>query len=186
MKNIFLIYGPSGSGQDVIIEGLKKFLPIKRVVTTVSRPQRKGESEGRPYHFISPEEFVEKIEAGQFVEYTQKYNGVWYGVTQEELAKVTQGNALGIWKVDYKGVETIKKKFPGIIAILIIAPLEILERRIRRRDQNNEEYIQSRMEHNREYFIEDITYDYKVENEEGKLDQAIQKVADIIRKEARG
>ena len=52
MKNVFIISGPSGSGQDSIIESLALLLPLKRVITTTTRPKRDTESEGNPYHFI--------------------------------------------------------------------------------------------------------------------------------------
>jgi len=53
LKNIFIIYGPSGSGQDSVIEGIEKKIPVERVITTVTRPPRQKESQGHPYYFIT-------------------------------------------------------------------------------------------------------------------------------------
>ena len=59
--NLVIISGPSGAGEDSVIEGLiKRGLPIERVITTVDREMREGESEGNPYYFKSRKE-IEKM-----------------------------------------------------------------------------------------------------------------------------
>ncbi len=182
-KRLFIISGPSGAGEDSIINGLEKIFPIERVITTTTRDKRPGEFMGNPYYFISKEEFIAKRYKGGFAEWAQQYNGNLYGVTKEEIERVSQSGKVGIWKIEYKGVETAKKIYPQIKAIFVNAPsLEILADRIRRRDGVSEEYIQERMEYTKEWLKHTDIYDYTVINEEGKLDEAIQKVAEIIEK----
>lgn len=185
MRNIFIISGPSGAGEDSIIDGLAKLLPIERTITTVTRSPRTGESDGHPYYFVSPEIFRQKVADGEMAEYAQQYNGNSYGVTKKELERISASGKIGVWKIDYQGVETAKRMFPGIIAIFISAPLEILEQRIRMRDNLTEEYIRERMEYTKEWLNHTDIYDYQVENEQGRLDEAIQKVAAIIKEHAR-
>ncbi len=181
-KKLFIISGPSGAGEDSIINGLEKIFSIERVITTTTRDPRSGEYAGSPYYFIKKEEFIEKRDKGGFVEWAQHYNGNLYGVTKEEIERVSKSGKVGIWKIEYKGVETAKKIYPEIKAIFVNAPsLEILADRIRRRDGVSEEYIQERMEYTKEWLKHTDIYDYTVINEEGKLNEAIQKVADIIR-----
>ena len=72
---------------------------------------------------------------------------------------------------------------PEIVAIFITAPLEVLEKRIRKRSWVSDEYVEERMEYTKKWLEHADIYDYTVENEEGKLDQTIGKVADIIKKE---
>jgi guanylate kinase len=181
-NKLFILSGPSGSGQDSIIEGLRSHFEIERVITTTTRAMRPGESQGQPYYFISAEEFQQKIKAGEFVEYAQEYNDHFYGVTKSELERVTNSGKVGIWKIEYKGVIAVKKMFPGIIAILSNAPsLAVLEKRIRERDKGaSEEYIQERMDYTKEWLKHKDIYDFEVMNEEGKLDEAIAKTAQII------
>ena len=50
---IFIITGPSGAGEDSVIEGLHEYFDISRIITTVTRPKRDGESDGNPYYFIT-------------------------------------------------------------------------------------------------------------------------------------
>lgn len=182
MHNIFILSGPSGAGEDSIIDGLENILPIERVITTVTRTPRTGESDGHPYYFITPENFHQKIARGEMAEYAQQYNGNFYGVTKEELERIAKSKKIGIWKIDYKGVETAKKMFPDIIAIFITAPLEILEQRIRTRDHLTETYITERMEYTKEWLNHTDIYDYTVENAQGKLNEAVEQVAAIIKK----
>lgn len=180
-KNLFIISGPSGVGEDSVIDGLEKRFPIERVITTTSRALRPGDSEGHPYYFISRDDFQKGIVDGKFFEWAKQYNDNLYGVTHEEIRRVIESGRVGIWKIDYQGVVTAQKLFPGIVAIMLTAPLEILEARIRRRDSATEEFIKERMDYTKEWFKHINIYDYIIENEEGELDRTIEKVATLIK-----
>lgn len=67
--NIFIISGPSGAGEDSIINGLKKYFSVERIITNTTREIRSGESQGNPYYFIRKEEFEERKSKGDFVEW---------------------------------------------------------------------------------------------------------------------
>ncbi len=179
-ENIFIISGPSGAGEDSIINGLEAYFPLERAITTSTRSMRPGESQGNPYYFLSKEVFRKKIAEGAFAEYAEQYNGNLYGVTREELNRLMHSGNIGIWKIDYQGVATAKKLFPEIIAIMISAPLDILEERIRKRDNPSETFIRERMAYSAEWLEHTNLYDYVVENQQSKLDQAIEAVRRII------
>ncbi len=182
-NNLFIISGPSGAGEDSIINGLEKKLSIEKVTTTTTRKMRKGESEGCPYYFISKNDFKKGIEENKFFEYAQEYNNNYYGVTHDEIKRVKNSGKIGIWKIEYKGVITAKKLIKDITAIFINSPLPILEQRIRSRDGVTEEYIKERTKYTKEWLKHKNIYDYEVINEQGKLDEAIKKIVDIIKKE---
>ncbi|MCX6765427.1 MAG: guanylate kinase [Candidatus Moranbacteria bacterium] len=180
--NLFIISGPSGAGEDSIISGLKKYFPIERVITTATRLMRPGESQSKPYYFISRDEFQKKIGKGDFIEYAKEYNNNFYGTEKKELERVKNSGRVGIWKIEYQGVITAKNLFPEIPVIFItVSNLKILEDRIRRRDGVSEEYIKERMEYTKQWMKHKDIYDYKVVNEEGKLDEAIAQTAEIIK-----
>ncbi|MEK7644021.1 MAG: hypothetical protein AAB390_01825 [Patescibacteria group bacterium] len=178
---LFIISNLSGSGGDSIIEKLSDFFPIERVITTNTRAMRPTESEGHPYYFISREEFERKIVAGEFFEYARGYNDIYYGVTKNEIDRVKTSGKIGIWKIEYKGVMTAKKIMPGVIAILITAPLAVLEARIRRRDNPTESVIRERMAYTEEWLKHRDIYDYEVVNDDGKLAEAVAEVVGIIK-----
>lgn len=181
-SNIFIISGPSGAGEDSIINELNRYFDIERIITTTTRKMRVGESQGNPYYFISQEEFEKKLNNGDFAEYAQQYNENLYGVTNEELKRVQESGKIGIWKIEYKGVITIKKMYPEIVAIFVNAPsLKILENRIKKRDNVSDEYIKERMDYTKQWLQHTDVYDYKIINEEGKLAKAISEVAEIIK-----
>ncbi|MCX6763962.1 MAG: hypothetical protein NTZ97_04545 [Candidatus Moranbacteria bacterium] len=181
-KNIFIISGPSGAGEDSIIKGLEKIFPLEKIITTATRQMRLGESQGNPYYFITKEIFQEEIRKNEFFEYVEEDRNNFYGVTKKETERVLGLNKIILWKLDYKGVITAKKLFPESIAILIDVPIEVIEERIRRRDGVDEKYIQGRLEYARGWYDNRDKFDYSIKNAEGRLDEAIQKVAEIIKK----
>lgn len=179
-SNIFIISGPSGAGEDSIIEGLSQFIPLERIVTTTTRERRESDPDNA-YYFISKEAFEEGIKNGEFAEYAKQYNGNIYGVTKAELDRVSQSDAIGVWKMEYQGVMTVKKLFPEIQSILITVPsLDILEARIRRRSHVTDEYIKERMEYTKEWLKHTDIYDHTIVNEEGKLAESVQQALAII------
>lgn len=182
MSSLFIISGPSGVGEDSVIEGLRKYFEIERVITTTTRSMRPGESQGNPYYFISREEFLEMISGNRMAEYAEEYNNNLYGVTKDELKRVSESGKVGIWKIEYKGVITAKKEFPEIRSIYIAAPsLDILRQRIIRRNPDvSEEYLEERMNYTKEWMNHEDIYDFKVVNEEGKLEETIKKVAEFV------
>jgi guanylate kinase len=182
MKNVFIISGPAGSGKDTIIERLAGSLPFERVITTTTRAARPGETDGNPYYFVSREQFEKSVTEDRFIEHSVNENDECYGVTKEELDRVSRSGHIGIWKVDWKGVISAKRLFPGIIALLISAPIGILESRLRERDGSEKDgaYFQERMAYTREWLRHTDIYDYTIENEQGKLDEAVEKTRAII------
>lgn len=181
--HIIVVYGPSGSGQDSVIEGITKRFDSERVITTSSREEmRPGEEQGKPYWFISKDEFEEGIREGRFIEWAQTYNDAYYGVTHDEIERVARSGKLGIWKVDWKGARSIRKLFPDIPILFITAPIESLRERLIKRDNPDEKYLQERMA-----FIEDLlsrpdlVYDYTIENLDGRLEEAVAEAERIIR-----
>ena len=184
--NLVIISGPSGSGKDAVIEGLaKNGVPIERVVTTVTRPPRQGESEGRPYYFASQEHFKELINSNQLTEWALVDNGRYAGVTKTELERVlAQKTKIGIWKIEYKGVRTAKRMMPDVLAILIEPPdINALAKRSLKRGKQSESEIAERLAYSKEFLKHKNLYDYSAVNEEGKLDQTIKEVRGILKKE---
>lgn len=181
-NKLFIISGPSGAGEDSIIKELEKCLPIERVITTITRKKRDSELQGKPYYFVSKEKFKKGISKDEFFEYAEQCEDL-YGVTKEEIKRVINNGKIGIWKIEYKGVITVKKLMPEVITILIVPPsLEILKQRLLKRGESKE-FIQQRRNYAKEWLKNKDIYDYEVVNYEGKLDEAVKEVRGIILKE---
>lgn len=183
-NNLFIISGPSGAGKDAVIRGLKKILPVKQLVTTVTRPMRPGERQGRPYYFITKKQFEKNIKQNKFFEYDLHFNN-YYGLTHEEINKIKKGEKIFYWQAEYRGVITAKKKMPKIVAIFINSPLKILIARMHQRETKLDKKIfKQRVNDIKEWLKHLDIYDYIVDNEQNKLDETIKKVANIIRKKS--
>lgn len=181
-NRLFIISGPSGAGEDTIISELRKRLPVERVITTTTRPIRSTEKNGDPYYFVSRAEFEKARDEGAFLEWAEEYNGQLYGVTREELQRVVSSDAIGLWKIEWKGVMTAKRLFPGIIAMFITASLESIAERLRKRDNLSDAYLAERMTYTKEWLHHTDIYDYIIENRDGELEKAVDQAEAIIRK----
>ncbi len=180
-NNLFIISGPSGAGEDSVIAGLEKIIPLERVISTTTRPPRSHESNKNPYYFIPQKKFKEGIKKNLFFEWAREYNNHYYGVTRKEMHRIRGSKKIGIWKIEYQGVITAKKLIPGIKAILINAPLPVLKKRIKSRDNVSAKYLRSRMAYTKKWLQYKNIYDYEVINEENKLNKTIRRVAAIIK-----
>ncbi len=180
MTNLIIISGPSGAGEDSVITALQKEFAIERVITTTTREKRPGDREGHPYYFIDKETFEQGIQDGNFFEWAQQYNGALYGVTFDEITRVKESGKIGIWKIEYQGVAAAKRLIPEIKAILLTAPLDILEARIRRRGGVSDAQVAERMAYTKEWLAHTDLYDVVVVNEEGKLLQTVEQVKQLM------
>jgi guanylate kinase len=180
-KNIVIISGPSGAGEDSIIKAVLKILPAEKIVSTTTRKMRAEDEEGVTYYFVSKEEFKKGIANNQYTEYAKEYNDNYYGVTEKELLRVARSAKIGIWKIEYKGVITAKKLFPQIKAIFISAPIEDLKRRIKKRDNLPNAYLEERMAYTKEWLKHKDIYDYELKNSDGNLEKAIADCKKILK-----
>jgi len=181
--NLVIISGPSGAGEDSVIEGMRKRdINIEHVVTSITRKMRKGETQGKGYYYISDEEFQNLEDNNELVEKAIVY-GDQRGVTKKEIQRVqNQKNKIGIWKIDYKGLDTAKKIYPDILSIFITANIDDMIERLKKRG-DDEETIKKRTKYTKEFLSHANDYDYTVMNEQEKLDKTIDQVIDILKKE---
>jgi guanylate kinase len=179
MAKIFIISGPSGSGQDSVINGLKEKIEFDKIITTTTRKMRPEDQEGKTYYFISKEEFQEGIRDGRFFEHALEDNGNYYGGTYAELERVKKSSIPVIWKIDYKGVIAAKKLLPEAKSIFIHIPKDLIEKRLRKRGETAET-IQSRIKYADGWYENEEIFDYKITNEEDKLDETVEKARKII------
>src|ERR1700704_1060543 len=85
VARVFVITGPSGVGKGTLIRGLMERLPqLELSVSATTRLARAGEQDGADYHFLTPEEFSRRVQAGDFVEHAD-YAGRSYGTLRSEL-----------------------------------------------------------------------------------------------------
>jgi guanylate kinase len=139
-----VITGPSGVGKGTLIKGLLERVPgLELSVSATTRPPREGEVDGRDYHFLTPEEFHERVERGDFVEHAV-YAGNRYGTLRSELERPVRGLVL---EIDLQGARQVRETLPEAVQVFIAPPsLEALEERLRSRGSDSPDQIRDRLE----------------------------------------
>lgn len=181
---LIVISGPSGVGKDAVVQRLKERHPgFHFVVTANTRPPRPNEVHGVDYFFYSREEFQRRIKAGEFFEYTQVYTD-YKGIPRAQVIDALASGCDVVMRVDVQGAATVKKKVPSAILIfLTTASEEELVERLQSRRTDSQEEIKVRIETARQEYQRMGEFDYKVVNHEGKLDQTVDDILDIIKAE---
>lgn len=176
-----IISSPSGGGKDSVINALlKRFANSARLVTTTSRPLRPSNVEGKDYYFISQDEFVKKIKAGDFAEYNF-YAENYYGTQTKHLAEALKKYDLVLTQIEVNGKHNLDKAgIPNLSVFLLPENLEILKKRIEKRGGITAELIKERLAIAQKEILASADYDYKIINAEGKLNETIDKIAQII------
>jgi guanylate kinase len=182
---LVIISAPSGGGKDAVIDRLVKKLDDSVVyVTATSRKARPGEVEGKHYYFYSPEKFREEIEEGNFLEWSMVH-GEFKGVRRDVLGETLQNHRIVIVKPDPQGMRKIKSQLPEALTIFIMPPsVESLRRRLTTRGTETAEQREVRLRNAEIEMAAAPEYDYVVVNEDGKIDETVDQIAEIIRKEA--
>jgi guanylate kinase len=182
---LVVISAPSGGGKDVVIDPLVQELDDAVVyVTATSRKPRPGEVDGVRYHFYSPEKFRHEIEAGNFFEWSIVH-GEFKGVRRDILGDTLRSHKIVIVKPDPQGMRKIKAQLPEVLTIFIMPPsIEALRRRLEHRGTETPEQRDVRLRNAEIEMAATPEYDYVVVNEDGKLDQTVEEVAKIIRRES--
>ncbi|HET8568566.1 MAG TPA: guanylate kinase [Candidatus Limnocylindria bacterium] len=181
-----IISAPSGGGKDAVLERLIDRLDDAVVyVTATSRKPRPGEVPGKHYYFYSPEKFREEIEAGHFLEWSMVH-GDFKGVRRDALADTLRDHRIVIVKPEPQGMRKIKALLPEALTIFIMPPsVEALRKRLVQRGTESAEQLEVRMRNAAIEMAAAPEYDHVVVNEDGRLDDTVEKVAQIIRQEAK-
>lgn len=183
---LVIISAPSGGGKDTVIERLIPRLDDAVLyVTATSRKPRPGEVHGRHYYFYSPEKFREEIEAGNFLEWSMVH-GEFKGVRRDVLGDTLRGHRIVIVKPDPQGMRKIKSQLPEALTIFIMPPsVESLQRRLIGRGTETREEREVRLRNAEIEMAAAPEYDYVVVNDDGKIDETVEQIAEIIRKETK-
>ena len=181
---ILIVCGAGGAGKETVIAGTSKKLEIQRAKTYTTRPKR-AKNEGVARVFLSEEEFVAMKRKGLFIE-TNYFKENWYGSAKEDVEKPIMGGKSILIELDINGVKSFKKKFSNVTSIFLHVNSAELEKRMRGRQADNEETIAKRIEIAKVELQNAKICDYIVENKEGKVEETINTIAEIIKKEGGG
>ena len=177
---LIVISGPAGSGKGTVCSHLLKTGDFAFSVSATTRAPRPGEQNGINYHFISKEEFINRINDGDMLEYTE-YCGNFYGTPKKEAEAVLDSGKNLILEIEVEGARNVKEKYPEAILILLLPPsFATQEQRLRGRGTETEEKILARLEQTKSELKFANCYDYVVYNYDGMDLDAAKKIFSII------
>lgn len=141
---------PSGSGKSTIIGWLMKEHPelnLSFSVSCTSRAPRGTEQNGVEYFFVTPEEFRQRIERDEFLEYEEVYENRFYGTLKSQVEQQRLAGQNVVFDVDVKGGVNIKKYYADDCLSVFIQPpsIEELRRRLEGRATDAPEVIEQRL-----------------------------------------
>lgn len=145
---LVIFSAPSGSGKSTIINYLlNQGLRLKFSISATSRSPRGEEQDGQEYYFLSPEEFRQRIEAGDFLEYEEVYKDKYYGTLKSEVERILASGDNVIFDVDVVGGCNIKQFYGSRALSVFIQPPSIdeLRRRLESRGTDAPDVIESRL-----------------------------------------
>ena len=179
---LFVIAGPSGAGKSSLVRGLVERVPgVVVSVSHTTRHAREGERDGREYHFVDEASFMRLADGGRMLE-TARVFGNWYGTSRDWVEERRRSGSDVLLEIDWQGAAQIREKDVGAITIQILPPsVEVLERRLRARGQDDRASIAERIGGAGRELSHFRDFDYLVVNE--RFEEALDELQAIIRAE---
>jgi len=178
-----LILGPSGSGKGTVLRFLKEKHPeFVFPISCTTRDMRPGEVDGEVYHFVSQDEFRERIENGEFLEYAYVHDMNYYGTLKKPIMDALDDGKVVVREVDVQGVRSIREIFPEdqVLTIFLRANWENLEKRIRGRAPISDEELKERHESFQNEMRWQDECDFVIDSIEGEITQQCEVVEQVI------
>lgn len=148
-NKLIIIAAPSGAGKTSVTRHLLKALPeqLSFSISCATRRRRDNEIDGRDYYFMSVEQFKNKIDNNEFVEWEMVYNGKYYGTLKSEMERIWLHQKAPLLDVDVKGGINIQQQYKDQSLSLFLEPpsIEELERRLKARGTETPESLQARL-----------------------------------------
>jgi guanylate kinase len=184
---VVVLAAPSGGGKTTIARELRTRLPdvVGYSVSATTRKARPGERDGEAYHFLTRDEFLRRLQAGEFLERAE-YAGELYGTLRSEVERVLRSGRNVVLDVEVQGARQVRRAYPppASVVIFIIPPsARVLIERLRKRRTETEAQLRRRIDiamqevETAEREIGTV-YDLVVVND--ALDRAVQEVVDIV------
>ena len=173
-----IVSSPSGAGKTTLVDAvLKQNKTVSRVITATTRAPRKGEKDGKDYHFWTIKQFEQAIKKNQMLEWAQVHTH-YYGIPKKSVDSLLKKGICPILVIDVQGARTVKKEYPDAATVFMIPPsLRELKKRILGRNDNTQD-IEIRLETAKKEMQELDRYDYALLNDD--LKKAITDMAGII------
>lgn len=165
---LIVISAPSGAGKTTLCQQLLAVRPeITRAITCTTRPPRAGERDGVDYYFLEAEDFLRRVQAGDFLEHATVYGHSYGTLRAEVLGKLRAGRDV-LLNVDVQGAAAIRARANeepelrrALVSVFLTPPsMSMLEHRLRNRGTDAPEVIQQRLAVARQEITQWKQFDY--------------------------
>jgi guanylate kinase len=177
---VFVITGPSGVGKGTLIRRLRERFPdLALSVSATTRAPREGEVDGRDYHFLTEEQFQERRDADDFLEFAT-YSGNHYGTLKSELERCLDKGRSVVLEIEVQGAQQVRQSKLDSVQIFIAPPDEsVLRDRLTGRGTDSAEAIDGRLKMAEQELASQNDFDHRVVNDD--LEQAADELESIVR-----
>lgn len=158
MSKLLIFTAPSGAGKTTIVRHLlANYEELAFSVSATTRARRGREEHGKDYYFFSLEEWKERTDAGDFLEYEEVYENQYYGTLRSEVERLWNLGKYVIFDIDVKGAMKLKSSFGKDALTVFVKPpsKEILFERLRQRKTDSKRSIEKRIKR----ATEELTYE---------------------------
>lgn len=147
MSKMIIFTAPSGAGKTTIVTHLlEKFKELDFSISATSRPKRDHEVHGTHYYFYDNDAFKAAVEADEFLEWEEVYEGLYYGTLKSEVDRIFKSGKHIIFDIDVKGATNLKNAFPDAYAVFISPPsVRVLTERLINRKTESEASLKKRL-----------------------------------------
>jgi guanylate kinase len=165
--SLFLVVAPSGAGKSTLVNALLARDPkIQLSVSYTTRAPRPGDKDGREYHFVSIEDFMQRRADSEFLE-SAEVHGNYYATSRRWIEERVRAGIDVLLEIDWQGARQVKSQFPHAVGIFILPPsFEALEARLRKRGQDTQPVIARRLLAAGSEMAHAPEFDYAIVNED--------------------
>jgi guanylate kinase len=182
MNKLIIFSAPSGSGKTTIVRHLLSIekLNLAFSISATSRAPRGEEQHGKEYYFLSADEFKNRIQRDEFMEWEEVYAGCYYGTLKSEVERLWAEGKNVVFDIDVAGGLRLKKQYPDHTLAVFVQPpsLSALEERLRNRKTETDEKIQMRLNKAEQEMATAHQFDVIIKNDD--LQQALQEAENVV------
>jgi guanylate kinase len=184
MENrIIIITAPSGAGKTSITHHLlKSVAQLSFSISATTRQPRDYEKDKVDYYFISQEEFKNKIQHDEFVEWEMVYEGKYYGTLKSEVQRIWNIKKVPLLDIDVKGAIHVQQQYPETCLSIFVEPPSVgeLKKRLESRGTETNESLQARI--NKASFEISFKHSFTKVIVNDQLERACKEAEDIVKK----
>ena len=144
---LLLITGPSGVGKGTLVAQLIDTHPdtYRVVISDTTRPPRSNDRPGETYYFSDKEEFVQRQEAGEYLETNQVHDN-YYGTSRQRVEEIARAGLIPVLEIDWQGARDVCEQIANACWVLVLPPsLAVLRQRLESRATDSAEVIERRL-----------------------------------------